>query len=327
MADSDQIGAETDGKASASSPRTPPRRTKPLSPPKLDHRFFVEVWPDLALGAEVQRASEVLATRRAEDVSILTWNVWFDTFCQQKRQLGLLLEVLHAAPDIVCFQEVVPGFATAIWECNALNRLYKVSKHPVGPYGVMIMARHDLSPEFKLEDMPSGMHRQLQMVTCRDRLPGLVVANVHLESLNNEALRCEQLQVVAKTLHAVDCAVLCGDFNFDDTRTWGDWRLQASQRNPATLENNVLRAVLPQFVDVWPAVNPHDPGYSFDGQLNGVCCSDSQEQMRYDRILAKGLQPRAAQLLGKHPINDWGVCPSDHFGLVAGLKIVRSPDA
>eukprot|EP00971_Amphidinium_carterae_P222856 4422561-Amphidinium_carterae.1 len=48
----------------------------------------------------------VFSVSALDQVSILTWNVWFDTFCQQKRQLGLLLEVLHAAPDIVCFQDL-----------------------------------------------------------------------------------------------------------------------------------------------------------------------------------------------------------------------------
>ena len=61
-----------------------------------------------------------------------------------------------------------------------------------------------------------------------------------------------------------------GDFNFDDRQEWGDWRRAAAapqwgdgrraaaapRAAGAPLENDVLRAVLPAWADLWPALHP-----------------------------------------------------------------------
>merc|ERR1719498_256884 len=113
-----------------------------------------------------------------------------------------------------------------------------------------------------------------------------------------------------------------GDFNFDATRTWGEWRHSDLARKPDQLENSALRWLLPQFTDVWPAVRGAEPGLTFDG-ANNPYVRDAEERMRYDRVMAKGLRPAQIDLLGEPdlslPPEDHPV-PSDHFGLFAVLE-------
>ena len=82
----------------------------------------------------------------------------------------------------------------------------------------------------------------------------IVVATSHLESLSNQKIRETQIKETAERLKNFPRAVFCGDFNFDATKTYGDWVI----RRPEHLENIVLQKHLPDFVDTWVSLN-HRP--------------------------------------------------------------------
>ena len=71
-----------------------------------------------------------------------------------------------------------------------------------------------------------------------------VVGTVHLESLDTERTRAAQLRQIS-AVEGLD--LLCGDFNFDDVSTWGEWRQPGRKRPVSALENNVLA--------VWKSTN------------------------------------------------------------------------
>lgn len=49
------------------------------------------------------------------------------------------------------------------------------------------------------------------------------------------------MQVAAPLLRAKPSSIICGDFNFDDTKTWGDWQRTAPAVPPERSEiGNVL---------------------------------------------------------------------------------------
>jgi len=116
--------------------------------------------------------------------------------------------------------------------------------------------------------------------------------------------------------------MLCGEFNFYATQTYGDWQLLKASRAPHELENHVLRDMVPDFVDVWPVLHS-DAGFTFDGTANPKCVHDPGERMRYDRILARCVLPIGASLMGTQPINRTGFMPSDHFGILADFSFVQ----
>jgi len=280
-------------------------------------------YPVPSVVADVEKAALALESRPASKLRVVTWNVWFDEYFKDARMESLVREVLSVAPDVACLQEVLPRFSAALRACGPLAALYDISPFDVAPYGVMILARRDLQVAFIQEDMPSMMGRTLLVASCQARCPGLIVATVHLESLNSERTRRAQLLLASERLLPFQRAVLCGDFNFDSAKTYGDWNRGAPARAPEELENCVLTEVLPDYVDAWPAVHGDGEGITFDGAANPLCVSDGDERMRYDRVMVRrgGLRLEAAALLGTAPINDAGVRPSDHFGVQVDLTL------
>lgn len=313
-------------------PSTPKTRRPPSRPPQLELRHRPPpVWPALVLQDEVQKAAELLEARPTSQLRVATWNVWFDQRCAHERQRALVYEVLQAAPDIVCLQEVLPAFADVVRGDDALKGIYSISPQSVGHYGCMMLVRRDLKPNFSERKLTSSMDRTLLWAECTDRCKGLLVMTTHLESLNTEKYRRRQLEEAAEVLQGCSLSILCGDFNFDATQTWGDWQRSAPQRKAHALENNVLREVLPSFVDTWAELRPDDAGYTFDGETNHVCCPDSGERMRYDRLMSQrgsgkgaALNPQRAELLGTDSIKGGtieGVKPSDHYGVLVDFVV------
>merc|ERR1712032_1328417 len=92
---------------------------------------------------------------------VVTWNVWFDALAQTVRMDALLREVLHVAPDVACFQEVVSGLADAVRGCSALSAIYDISDGDVTLHGTMILARKDLGVVFRQTWLPGDMGRVL----------------------------------------------------------------------------------------------------------------------------------------------------------------------
>lgn len=233
--------------------------------------------------------------------------------------------LLAEEADVVGLQEVVPGFADAIRRSGAA-KTYAISPNNVGSYGCLLLVRKSLAPEFFESEFPTSMGRSLIWAELTAAPHSLAVGTVHLESLDSESLRAKQLAISARALAPFDSAALIGDFNFDATRSWGDWRRSEPARGRAALENTVtLRANLPGWVDSWAALRPEDPGLTFDGEANPACVRDPHERMRYDRVMTRGaITPRAVTLLGTEAIDEHGRRPSDHFG-VACVATVGAP--
>jgi len=302
-----------------------PRR--PAARPSIDFKKLNE-WPRLELMVEAEAAYHTMQARPESTLRVLSWNVWFDDLYAQQRQRALLKELLQAAPDVACLQEVLPGFAAALRQCPELLSLYDVSPQDVKPYGVLLLVRRELGAMFSDSWLTSHMARRLVSAELRGRWPGLLITSVHLESLNHRQVRKQQLADAAEWMHGRSHSILCGDFNFDDTKTWGDWKLPEPAHPAQDLENHVLLEELPGHLDCWREVHPQEPGYTFDGHANPVNCRDPEERMRYDRVMASvaGFMPKAVTLLGTEAIEearDWGLRPSDHFGLLVDLEVLH----
>jgi len=281
-------------------------------------------------------------------ISILTWNVWFGSLARRQRFTAILEDVYERSPDVACFQEVVCDFIGILHAHNGLMETYVCSPNRIGQYGCLTLVKRSLSPEFNEIALLTRMDRSLILATFANN--SIAVGNVHLESLDNERARKIQLHACHETLQPFATAVLCGDFNFDSNKTWGDWQPRAKPRSPSELENNNLALELPEWVDVWVALQGEDePGYTFDGATNPACVRDAGEQMRYDRVIMNptsefkavdirmiGTEPLGAKaegtihnsdkkalagLLRSKGLRDpaYVVKPSDHYGLIVCL--------
>lgn len=269
---------------------------------------------------------------------VLTWNVWFGNLGAKQRFQAILGDLLTREPDVACFQEVTDGFVETI-RYMGVEGLYVVSPNYISSYGCLTLVKRELLPQFHEVRLPTQMGRTLILAT----FGGVAIGNVHLESRDNEETRRNQLRTCEEALRPHSTAILCGDFNFDATKTWGDWRKGAKPRPCEELEHHVLAAELPDWIDTWPALmGEEDHGYTFDGTNNPACVRDPQEQMRYDHIMIKpsgSLEPLNICMVGTTPIDPTLVetldrsakleladrvhmlKPSDHYGVLVTLGI------
>lgn len=270
-------------------------------------------------------ASGVMPSPAAEATvfSVLTWNVFFAPRRWDARMRAILTQCEEHAPDVLCFQEVLPSFLALLHEQDWLTRHDYVAStldpQALAPYGVLSLAKRRHRPTFETRNLPSRMGRKLLLTQLlqgdkeEERGTSWTVGNVHLESLDSASVRAQQLELAGKVLRetAAENVVLCGDFKYvrryngvclcvrsNPNKCFslippGPFHSFCSERNydpdPQTpLENDVLAAALPEFQDLWPTLQKDKAGYTFDGTRNDLIDMPRPDpQMRYDRVLWK----------------------------------------
>jgi len=174
--------------------------------------------------------------------SVLTWNVYFAPFQWETRMKYILDEASRLQPDVICFQEVVPGFLTLLqrpsnsrWSFSDSNSDTTWLEHndylpstvnpdALTPYGVLTLAKRVHKPAFETVDLPTRMGRRLLLThlgcigegkAMKEKNEsfhaeyskghkGWTVGNVHLESLNSAPLRAEQLTTISQALREAE---------------------------------------------------------------------------------------------------------------------------
>jgi poly(A) polymerase len=301
-------------------PPAPKRRGNHREPPVFVARPCFRF--DAARDAWLPLPATGLAEVHVEALQVVTYNVLFDLYMPEKlyserraAECRALLATQDA--DIVALQEVTPGFWAALLAESWVRERYCVSDDPVAaglvPYGQALLSRWPLALEVH------SFSAQKRLVLGRMRLNGrtAAVAAVHLTSnykMDAEDRRSEQLGVLTERLGRgdIDDAIALGDLNFGD----GD-------------ENPQLAAA--GLVDVWQAVHPHHPGFTFDPVANPLAAimSKTGRASRLDRILVRSpgqrLAPIDVALIGARPFapgpDGAGQFVSDHFGLSGLLQI------
>jgi endonuclease/exonuclease/phosphatase family metal-dependent hydrolase len=286
-----------------------------------------------------------------KELSIMTWNVWFEDVEYEKRMNGIILTILEKRPDVACFQEVLPEFVKMISFQTELMRIYQVSPFESSSYDLLTIVKKEYHPEFQSIPFPSRMGRRLLKTILNVKNYQIVVGNVHLESLAFHPTRVDQLGICAEQLRKYSTAFLVGDFNFCSERNFVETPGQP-------LENDALTSIFPDYDDLWKSEKVTRvidgvgnkktsidiaTGFTFNSAANHMI--GKEEMMRYDRVLAKlgnssnlllhshdlsgkDFLPVDITLLGTAPIDPhlvvqirgWpvtGLWASDHFGLLA----------
>ena len=135
----------------------------------------------------------------------------------------------------------------------------------------------------------------------------LTVATVHLESfLEDGPIRAQQLGAVFDYLKTRADACLTGDFNFGDG------------------EEPDTSSIPLEYIDVWRALKPDDPGLTWNIETSAMAKKNSfpdEPSRRLDRILIRSARwsPVSIRIIGDESLTAGGLFPSDHFGLVASF--------
>jgi len=274
-------------------------------------------------------------------LKIVTYNVWFDSLALDFRAIQLLRIIEKTDADIICLQEVTNNFVKIIMDTPLMREKYLISSMIGGWYGVMIITKIPFT-KMHVIPLPTFMDRSGFVGEMTLNGETINICTVHLESLDAAQTRAKQLEIINSDLSTIPHALILGDFNFDSSRNYIDI---------GPLENDNLAKVVPEFIDIWAILHPHDIGFTFDSQVNSVITK--YEQMRYDRIILKSKDkkwiPTSIEILGNTPFkirdvidlkdsiqNKSSLVPplkeyqkldpnmslfaSDHFGLVTVLQ-------
>jgi poly(A) polymerase len=282
----------------------------PLSPLSV-HRFDARGQKWVPLSGPVPDREPPAA------LTVVTYNVLFNLhdaarFDTPERRGALLRQLKRANADLIALQEVTPSLLAEVLAQGWVRERYVASDSPeaetVTPYGLLLLSR---VPLVKLAQHRFTRDKRV-LVGELDTAGGrLAVAVVHLMSDLAEGgaeLRLRQLDVLldgilgpASQQGTPDWLIL-GDFNFGD-------------------DGPVERIAQAHMVDVWRALRPSEPGYTFDPARNPLAAQQSASGLsrRLDRILLRSSRStwdaRDIMLLGEQ------APASDHYGLRCTLAL------
>ncbi|KAM3136940.1 hypothetical protein pb186bvf_011025 [Paramecium bursaria] len=248
----------------------------------------------------VTQPQKIIQQQKMDQISILTYNVWFEDQNFDLRTVEILKIIEQKQATYVCLQEVTQRFMQHANNNQYIKQNYYITNNKRGWYGTVIFQKINPASVIQIP-FPSGMERDLLYTITNVNGKELIIATSHLESLNNSKLRYEQLQISYKQFEQYQNVIMMGDFNFD------------GEENKQNLSD--------QYIDIWP----------FLRQETGNTMKQTSKfaAWRPDRIIMKKggyLTPSLIEIVGDYDIPffkdkevhpDIVKTPSDHLGLYA----------
>ncbi|MDY6999438.1 MAG: endonuclease/exonuclease/phosphatase family protein [Actinomycetota bacterium] len=263
---------------------------------------------DAAAGRWVGASPAGDAARGA--LTLTTFNVWNKPLHAEQRYQAIADLLARDMPDVAVFQEVTPTAQAVLLDQPWVRERclhVGVTGARVGGYGILMLSRLPIAAA-TFTRLPSRRARGFLQADVAVNGATLRICSVHLESGKDGAwLRAWQLRRVFRAVTAQD-AVILGDFNMRDGE---DRWLPAHYR------------------DLWPALRPHEPGFTEDTSTNPMLRDNKKKprQQRFDRVLLTGRRwtPEGIEVIGTEPVSPAlpRVLPSDHFGLRCRLGAQR----
>jgi endonuclease/exonuclease/phosphatase family metal-dependent hydrolase len=281
--------------------------------------LFIKKW-------RTHKSSNMKATAIPTVLKIVTWNTWFDNILFADRNSAQLSALISLTPDVIALQECTAG-KLEIWMQDPwiqANYVLSVTRPFLDTawdswYGTLILVRKSKSVcLLSVEKVPfqgSRMGRNLVMVDLL--LSGRIrvsLGTAHFESgREDSAARKHQWEISTQALKNSNANVniLCGDFNiYDDDR-----------------ESEILTNL--GWQDCWLSVkntkcDHTNQDFTF-GDYSFTSIKEGSKR-RLDRVLFQKQQETSLTIdeiryIGKEPIKDTGVYPSDHLGVYVQLTI------
>ena len=259
---------------------------------------------------------------RSGQICLVSQNVWFSHNARDERAKELVRQLRALSPDIVCLQEVTRDFMQVVLADPWVQETFWVTDpwclqfDAASSYGLCCLSRFRLN-DLQSHRMPTRMGRYCQRLEFKLRGTSLVVVTSHLESKGMGAphrqMQLEYINALGQSVGDNADFVLCGDLNFDGN--------SQDPLNAKLIETGSM--------DVWATLRPDDKGFTKDTSRNATLFESAgiDKHERLDRIVLKplGLFPLRIDQVGTDPFvaeDGREHFISDHFGLVAHLKMV-----
>jgi endonuclease/exonuclease/phosphatase family metal-dependent hydrolase len=246
---------------------------------------------------------------------VLTYNVLADPV-EVEQRIPRLFEIMRDAnADLLMLQEVAPWFVDMLERDGWLrdHEAAHIDGRLALPNGQMILSRFPIARS--RAHQLSGRQGRTVLISeiTLANADAIVLATTHMESLLEDGpIRAKQLDdIFAELANETAPTLFAGDLNFGD----------GEQPDTAHLD--------PAFIDLWTALHPRDPGFTWNIERSPMAAAGSfvgEPSRRLDRMLLRGATwvPSTIDIIGDRSVSEhpW-LFPSDHFGLAA--ELIRAP--
>ena len=269
-----------------------------------------------------------VSTRGSDEISVLTFNIWFSSEKKEERMAALGQVVQELDPDFLIFQEISLG------NLPALEKQRWFSKYRLIPPKVDAMKLMDVSKscavilsryKYAVDNWKIFLYKRFAkyrraLVTAEisnvipSKNVNLLLGGTHLaHDVPRALVREEQLKEAVKTLAPFENVCLLGDLNILD-------------------EIDGELVLPPPWIDAWLSVpgNTHSSGYTISQNTSpfaSVRQRNSTSSGRLDRVLCKLLdfEVKEVRVVG-NKLPKSGILPSDHFGVFTVIRYLAKAD-
>jgi len=243
------------------------------------------------------------------NITILNYNIWFDTTTRSHRIKALINIIKLYNPDVICLQEVTQYTYDILYEsfCNS----YNMFPNKIENYDCLILSKFKIIEYHNQKFNNTSMDRKLHHIVIEHNNTNIIIATTHFESefkyknFNKIDQYHEAQYLLNKLTKLTPYVIFCSDTNilsheecdfFKNDKKWLDsWSTCGSDKNIEytydTINNTNLK----------------------------FKCSDKTIQSRIDRIIYHNhnLIPSDYRLIKKID----NIEPSDHYGIFLNFYV------
>lgn len=240
------------------------------------------------------------------EISLITWNIWFDQLERSRRTQEILNECIQINPDFILFQEAIPETVELI---ERYRKEYILIGNPLTQsYDTLILSKYPCLNWYRYALPNTTMGRNLLIGEFSKDGIRFQIGTFHLESVFPKAkLKLDQLNYISAITQ--ENAILLGDTNLIN---------ETDSTNEIPL------------YDIFESIDrPLAFQYTYSGKTNSNI-KNRKYNSRLDRIYTK-IPPtvKRFELIGTKPtvysnkLNQY-IHPSDHYGLHTILRLKNS---
>lgn len=254
-------------------------------------------------------------------LSVMSYNIWFDSKLKCERLLSLLQVFKAKNPDIICMQEVTPDvFQILIKKLSEdeYNYKYYYPKN-ITTYSTVIFSKHVITKCLNYKFRSSRMDRTLVIckivysIQTNDTVQKkeIIIMSTHFESEFNKnivnKIKIDQYNETQKILNQMyndyKNVIFCADCNI------------LSHEEEHFINTH-------EWTDVWEKKGSENNKYTYDCD-NNIYLKNTNYKSRLDRILFRAKDIILTDFEMITTISDQYVEPSDHFGIMGKFEITN----
>lgn len=254
------------------------------------------------------------------ELTVLSYNIWFDETLYIERTNSLLNTIFINNPDIICLQEVKQNIYEILIK-QLKNYQYYFPKKINKDYGCVTFSKYPIEKCLDYQYENSSMGRSLIIIKINCPYQNLnkesilcgkievIIVNSHFESLFNKnkinEIKIKQYELARNLMEILynnyKNVILCADTNV---------MVHEENKFNEQFDNN-------QWLDSWKYKGSNSNNYTYDSENNiylKIKLQKCKYKSRIDRIIFKSVNLMIEEFRILKAENEY-IEPSDHFGV------------